>query len=119
MMNKALHPVFLSVSILYLFFNSFLLPDGLLYTTLLTLFFFINLLQHKGIRIYLVFLLVSIVFAALQLPQVDYLKEYIKSFVVMQSVAIFTINAYYVIRDRSDLAATFKVLGSINMVRNS
>lgn len=116
MMNKALHPVFLSVSILYLFFNSFLLPDGLLYTTLLTPFFFINLLQHKGIRIYLVFLLISIVFAALQLPQVDYLKEYIKSFVVMQSVAIFTINAYYVIRDRSDLAATFKVLGSINMV---
>ncbi len=117
MMNsKALSSVFLAVSILYLFFNSFLLPDGLLYTTLLTPFFFINLLQHKGIRAYLVFLLITVVFAVLQLPGVEHVREYVSSFVLLQCTAIFTINAYYVIHERTDLAAIFKVLGSVNMV---
>lgn len=116
MMNKALSPVFLTVSIVYLFFNSFLLPDGLLYTTLLAPFFFVNLLQHKGIRTYLVFLLITVVFAGLQLPRVEYVKEYVNSFILMQCTAIFAINAYYVIREKNSLAALFKVLGSINMV---
>jgi hypothetical protein len=107
---------FLLVSIIYLFFNSFLLPEGLLYTTLLTPFFFIHLLKHKGLQVYFAFLVVSCIMAAIQLPQVDYFKEYVKSFVLLQTVAIFTINAYYVIKEESDLAATFKVLSSVNMV---
>lgn len=114
--RKALDPVLLTVSIIYLFFNSFLLPDGLMYTTILTPFFFIGLLRNKGIRSYLVFLLVTIVLALLQLPAVDHLREYIKSFLLLQSVAIFVIHAYYVLREEQYLAALFKTLSSINMV---
>lgn len=108
--------VFLLVSIIYLFFNSFLLPEGLLYTTLLTPFFFIHLLKHKGIQVYFAFFVISCIMAAIQLPTVDYFKEYVKSFILLQTVAIFTINAYYVIKEVGNLAATFKVMGSINMV---
>jgi hypothetical protein len=54
--------------------------------------------------------------AAIQLPTVDYFKEYVKSFILLQTVAIFTINTYYVIKEEGDLAATFKVLSSFNMV---
>jgi hypothetical protein len=116
MMRKE-NSTFLLVSIIYLFFNSFLLPDGLLFTTLLTPFFFIHLLKHKGIQVYFAFLIVSCIMAAIQLPTVDYFKEYVKSFVLLQTVAIFTINAYYVIKEEgANLAATFKVLGSVNMV---
>jgi hypothetical protein len=113
---KALDPVLLTVSILYLFFNSFLLPDGLLYTTLLTPFFFISLLRHKGIWAYLVFLLVTVVLALLQLPTVDHFREYVKSFILIQSVAIFVINAYYVLREEQHLTAIFKALSSMNMM---
>lgn len=107
---------FLMVSIIYLFFNSFLLPDGLLFTTLLTPFFFIHLLKHKGIQVYFVFLIVSCIMAAIQLPTVDYFKEYVKSFILLQTVAIFTINTYYVIKEEANLAVTFKVLSTVNMV---
>jgi hypothetical protein len=115
MMRKE-NNTFLLVSIIYLFFNSFLLPEGLLFTTLLTPFFFIHLMKHKGIQVYFAFLIVSCIMAAIQLPAVDYFKEYVKSFILLQTVAIFTINAYYVVRKEANLAATFKVLGSVNMV---
>lgn len=115
MMRKE-NNTFLLVSIIYLFFNSFLLPEGLLFTTLLSPFFFIHLLKHKGIQIYFAFLVVSCIMAAIQLPTIDYFKEYVKSFILLQTVAIFTINTYYVIKEEGDLAATFKVLSSINMV---
>lgn len=115
-MRKEPSPIFLAVSILYLFFNSFLLPDGLLFTTLLTPFFFINLLRYKGAWTYLVFLSITIIIAAIHYSTIEYLREYIKSFIVLQSVAIFTLNTYYVIKKEENLAVTFKVLASLNMV---
>lgn len=116
MMQKTINPVLLTVSILYLFFNSFLLPEGLLYTTLLTPFFLVSLVQHKGIRVYLGFLLVTLLFAAVQLPGVEYFREYLKSFVLLQSVAIFAINSYYVLREQGDLSGIYKTAGTVNMV---
>lgn len=115
-MRKEPSPIFLMVSILYLFFNSFLLPDGLLFTTLLTPFFFMHLLKDKGIQVYFVFLLLSGIMAAVQLPSVEYLREYIKSFVLMQTVAVFAIHTFYVIRKEAYLEHTFKVLSTVNMV---
>jgi hypothetical protein len=115
MMRKE-NNTFLLVSIIYLFFNGFLLPEGLLFTTLLTPFFFIHLLKHKGIQVYFAFLVVSCIMAAIQIPAVDYFKEYVKSFILLQTVAIFTINTYYVIKEEGNLATTFKALSSINMV---
>jgi hypothetical protein len=99
-----------------MFFNSFLLPEGLLFTTLLTPFFFINLLRGEGIKIYFGFLLANCIIMAIQLPTVEYLREYLKSFVLLQTVAVFTINAFYGIRKENDLAGVFKVLATVNMV---
>jgi hypothetical protein len=99
-----------------MFFNSFLLPDGLLYTTLLTPFFFLNMIRKNGLKPYFIFLLITVLFAIVQLPAVDYIKEYIKSFVLLQCVAIFTINAYLVFKEDSRLPDVFKIIGSINLV---
>jgi len=106
----------LTVSIIYLFFNSFLLPDGLLYTTLLTPFFFINLLKGKGTMVYLSFLLFTVIMAILQYPSVGYFKDYAQSFVLLQCTAIFVINAFFVIKDWNRPETVFKAAGTVNMV---
>lgn len=116
MNQQAPHRILTLTGILYLFFNSFLLPEGLLYTTLLTPFFFIHLLQRRGIWVYLGFLCLSLILAAVQYPDVQYFRDYVKSFVLIQCVAIFAINTYYVIRETPDMQALFKVLASVNMV---
>lgn len=105
----------ITVSIIYLFFNSFLLPDGLLYTTLLTPFFFINLLKGKGMMVYLGFLLFTVVMAILQYPSVEHFKDYIQSFLLLQCTAIFVINAFFVIKDWYRPEETFKITGTVNM----
>lgn len=116
MQQKVNSTLLLAVSVLYLFFNSFLLPDGLLFTTLLTPFFLIRLLQRKGAMVYLAFLVISLVIAVIQLSGVEYVRAYIQSYLLLQCVAVFIINAYYGIREEADLGALFKVLASINMV---
>jgi hypothetical protein len=116
MMRKENYTVLLLVSIIYLFFNSFLLPEGLLYTTLLTPFFLVNLFRNKGYKVYIVFLMLTVMFAIVQLPTVEFQREYAKSFILLQTVAIFTINAYYVLRKEDRLAELFKSLGTANML---
>lgn len=110
------HPVFLAVCVICIFFNSFLLPEGLLYTTLLTPFFFVSLWRHKGAKVYLGFLLVSLVFALLQLQDVAYLREYLKSFVLLHTVAIFAISCWYGIREEPALNEVVKILSTVNLV---
>jgi hypothetical protein len=108
--------IFLVVAVIYMFFNSFLLPEGLLFTTLLTPFFFLNMVKENGLKPYFVFLLITVLFAILQLPNVDYIKEYVKSFVLLQCVAIFTINTYLVFKESDKLTDVFKILSTINLV---
>src|SRR6186713_1475298 len=45
--QKSKYQLFLGIGCLYFFFNSFLLPDGLLYTILLSPFFLVWLGTHK------------------------------------------------------------------------
>jgi hypothetical protein len=116
MRRKEPNIIFLLVSIGYMFFNSVLLPEGLLYTTLLTPFFFVNLLHKKGAAAYFLFLLVSVLFAVVQLGNVESVSAYLKSFVLLQCVAVFTINAYCVLKDNIRLAPVMKILGTVNLV---
>lgn len=116
MIQQRSDSVFLAVGIIYLFFNSFLLPDGLLFTTLLTPFFFLSLLRKKGLQAYFVFLIITVVFAVIQLPAVAYLRVYIQSFGLLQCTAIFTVNAYCFFKEEVDLSGSFKVFGTVNLL---
>lgn len=113
--HQKTNAAFILVSIVYLFFNSFLLPDGLLYTTLLTPFFFLNLLKKGGMKLYFIFFLITVVFAIFQLPDVAFIKDYIISFVVLQCAAIFTLNAFYYLQEESRLNSVFKILATVNL----
>jgi hypothetical protein len=116
MKQKHTDIIFMTVGILFFFFNGYLLPHGLLYTILLTPFFLLNLLQKKEAKVYLGFFLVTLLLGIIQYTYTGHLGEYLKSFILMQTAAIFVINAYAVINGNADIPRLFKALGSMNLV---
>ncbi len=116
MKQKQTDIIFMTVGILFFFFNGYLLPHGLLYTILLTPFFLLNLLQKKEAKVYLGFFLVTLLLGIIQYTYTGHLGEYLKSFILMQTAAIFVINAYAVINGNADMPRLFKALGSMNLV---
>ncbi|SFF06647.1 O-Antigen ligase [Chitinophaga sp. CF118] len=116
MSNYKTYPLFLFVAIVYTFFNSVLLPEGLYYTTLLTPFFFINLIRQKYLKYYFHFLIISLLFACIQLPTVEYPKDYIVSFVLLQTLVMFVLNAYLFFKTAHATGNVFKSLATINIV---
>ena len=119
MKQKGSHITFIAVGVLFFFFNGFLLPEGLLYTTLLTPFFLSNLMQRKEAKIYAGFFLATLIFGVIQYTYTGHLGEYLKSFILLQSVAIFVLNAYAVINrevNPVNLVGLFKVLGTANVI---
>lgn len=90
------YKIFLGVACLYFFFNSFLLPDGLLYTILLSPFFLVWLRMHKvPIARYSTIYL----FCWLPLLVIHYsfgisLSDYLKSSALYYTVFLFAVTVY-------------------------
>lgn len=108
--------LFLFVAVVYTFFNGWLLPEGLYYTTLLTPFFFISLVKLKGLRGYACFLALSLLLAVVQWTTVEYVRDYLVSFLLLQTLAIFVLNTYLFFATAPDMGQVFKRLAVINIV---
>lgn len=110
------HSIFLGLAIIFMFFNSIGLPDGLLYTTILAPVFLLFLLNQSGIKTYLLFLLAS---GALGLVHafigINDPLSYIRSFALLQAVAIFVLVAYDALPRHLEQAGTFKTLAVVNL----
>jgi hypothetical protein len=116
MVNQRTHIAFASLGILYMFLNNLFLPEGLLWTTLLTPLLFIWLMNTKGAIVYFGFLLVTLLFALVQYQGIDYLWDYTKSFLLLQAVAIFTLCAHYRLREHENPGNIFKLLAVVNLI---
>lgn len=116
MRQKESHIILMAVGVLFFFFNGLLLPQGLLYTTLLTPFFFLNLLQKKEVKVYIGFFLTTLILAIIQYSYTGHLGEYLKSFILFQCVAVFVLNTYSIINEGVQLTRLLKTLGSINLI---
>lgn len=110
------YTLFLSTAVLYFFFNSFLLWQGLYYTTLLTPFFFLYLIRQNGLKYYACFLLLTLCFAGLQIATVAFVRDYIISFCLLQTLAIFVLSFFYSLKQPIDLGNTYKILAYINIL---
>jgi hypothetical protein len=113
--NKT-YPLFFFVAMVYTFFNSALLPEGLYYTTLLTPFFFIHLIRQQYLRYYFYFFLISLLFACVQWPTVEYPKDYIVSFLLLQTLVLFVLNTYLFFKTADATGKVFKSLATVNIV---
>ncbi len=86
----------------FFFLNIFLLPHGLLYTTLLTPFFFISLLWRGKWKALCWYFLISVPLAYYQIKHGAVASVYLKSYLLFTSVAIFTIWAFFFLQKNQD-----------------
>jgi hypothetical protein len=110
-MNK-----YLPVAVLYFFFNSFMLPHGLLYTTLLTPVFFIWLLRYPSLHYIIYFFGFTIPFAVVHYIQGVHTMYYLRSYTLLLSWFIFGIAFYQFLKNCHTLRSIFRMIVLLNFV---
>ncbi len=106
---------YLPIAIIYFFFNSFLLPHGLLYTAILTPLLIIWLARFPSINYLLIFFLVSLPYAAIHLYNGVHVIYYLKSYFLLLSVFVFGLAFYQFLRVSESLSSIFKQILLINL----
>lgn len=106
---------YLPVVIIYFFFNSFLLPIGLLYTTLLTPVFLIWLYRYPTVNLLWIFPIVTIPFAFIHFINGVNVVAYIKSYLLLFSVFVFCLAFRQFLKECTSLGQIFKSIVVINI----
>lgn len=97
MKEQPYHQLIIYVAV-YFFFNSFLLPEGLLFTTLLTPVMAYFLFKEKKIKKVYWWMLVLLVPIPFQVMQGVEMKSYLISSILMLTVLVFFITSYYLVK---------------------
>lgn len=106
---------YLPVAILYFFFNSFLLPHGVLYTTLLTPLFLLWLYRYPSFNFLYIFFIVSFAYAVVHFLNGVNVLTYTKSYLLLISVYVFCIGFYQFLKNVKGLYSIFKNIVIINI----
>src|ERR1700732_4312001 len=85
---------YMPIALLYFFFNGFLLPLGLLYTTILSPFFLIWLYKYPSFGYIKAFFIFTIPFAIIHFLWGVDAAYYFRSFLLLFSVFIFGLAFY-------------------------
>lgn len=128
-MNSANHPntianvdasisinKYLPIAVIYFFLNGFLLPHGLLYTTLFTPIFIIWLSQYRGFGKIFYFFPFFIPFLAVHLANGVNERSYLISSLLIYSVYIFCLTFHRFLKECKSLRSIFKYILIINTV---
>jgi hypothetical protein len=105
---------YLPVAVLYFFFNGFLLPIGMLYTTLLTPFFLVWLYRTPAFNLLWIFFLVSIPFALIHFINGVEIISYLKSYLLAFTVYVFAVAFYQFLRSCNSLGEIYKDIVIVN-----
>ena len=108
-MNK-----YMPVAVLYFFVNSLWLPEGLLYTTLLTPVFIVWLYNHSALKPIGIYLIASFLYAVIHLLLGIDILFYLKSYLLFTSVFVFVLSFYQFTRICSSLREIFKKILILN-----
>lgn len=100
---------------LYFFFNTWLLPLGLLYTTILTPLLLIYLHKHKALRYVVPFFLLTLPFAVVQLYYGVAVIAYFISWSLLFSVYVFALALYRFVRDNR-ISTLFRWVLTFNFI---
>ncbi|MDI3320258.1 hypothetical protein [Pinibacter soli] len=105
---------YLPFAVLYFFFNSLLLPLGLLYTTLLTPVFILWLYKYPVFKYFYFFVALSVVFAVVHFFNGVSFAGYTKSYVLILSVFFWCMAFYQFLLNCNSLQGIFNKLIIIN-----
>lgn len=109
---------YLPFAILYFFLNGFLLPHGLLYTSLLSPFLLIWLYKYYSYRLYIpisIFLFVLFPFALVHLMHGVNSFYYLRSFLLLFTVFIFSLSFYQYLKVSDSLRTIYRQLLVVNV----
>src|SRR4051812_14067006 len=107
---------YMPIAIVYFFFNGFLLPLGLLYTTILSPFLLLWLFQYRSFRYLGLFFLFTVPFAVIHFVQGVNTVFYFKSYLLLFSVYIFGLAFYQFLRVCKTLKLIYKNIVIINFI---
>jgi hypothetical protein len=101
---------FLPFAILYFFFNSLFLPNGLLYTTLLTPFFLYWIYQQNRMKYIWLFFLVTLPLACIHFINGVNIQRYLKSYLLLFSAFVFGVSFYLFLKKANTIRLIFDKL---------
>lgn len=104
------------LAVLYFFFNSLFLPEGLLYTAILTPFFLWWLYQQKSLHLTVYFFILTVPFIPIHLYQGVDSWYYFRSFLLLFSSFVFGLSFYVFLKKRPALERLFTELLTINFL---
>src|SRR5688500_15507657 len=118
MLNPSLQRMnkFMPVAVLYFFFNSLWLPEGLLYTTLLTPFFIVWLYNRQMLQPFAWFFLVSLIYAFIHLMLGIDILFYLRSYLLLITVFVFVCSFYLFTRVCHSLGEIFRKILILNFL---
>lgn len=105
---------YLPVILLYFFFNGFLLPHGLLYTTLLTPLFLLWLYRFRSFRYIYIFFGFFIPFLIAHLVTGVRPLPYIRSSMLLFSVFVFAVAVYQFLNECNSLRVIYRDILLLN-----
>ncbi len=116
LVNPSLHKMnkYMPVAVLYFFLNSLWLPEGLLYTTLLTPVFIIWLYNKSALKPIGVFLIVTFLYAFIHLLVGVDILFYLRSYLLITSVFVFVLSFYHFTRVCNSIREIFKKILILN-----
>lgn len=104
------------LAILYFFFNSFFLPQGLLYTAILTPYFLWWLYTRRELKWLGYFFLFTIPFIPVQLYYGMELWDYARSYVMFFTAAVFGISVFVFLKNGNAVQIIFRRILFINFI---
>jgi hypothetical protein len=107
---------YLPIAILYFFLNGFLLPQGLLYTTLLTPLFLVFLIRSPLIKCLPIFFLIFIPYAIIHFINGVQPWYYFRSFLLFFSVFVFGLSFYQFLENCDSMRTIYKNILLLNIV---
>jgi hypothetical protein len=105
---------YMPLAVLYFFFNSLWLPEGLLYTTLLTPYFIVWLYQNKMLHPFAWFACITLGYALIHLVIGIDILYYLRSYLLFSTVFIFVLTIYMFTRVCLSPGEIFKKLLILN-----
>jgi hypothetical protein len=105
---------YMPIAIIYLFFNSFLLPSGLLYTTILTPLLLLWLYQQNHLKNIGIFFIITIPFAVIHFANVVNAGFYLISYTLLLSVYIFSLCFIEFLKKCNTLRSIFRFIIILN-----
>lgn len=116
-MNEAIRiNKYMPIAIVYFFFNGFLLPIGLLYTTLLSPLFLLWLYKYPSFKYLKWFFIFTIPFAIIHFIQGVEPLFYLRSYLLLFSVFIFSLAFYQFLRVCKSIGTIYRNLVVVNLV---